>query len=211
MKHETQTLNDLTDITISSVSQYNILQYNGTNFINTKEVQNLSLISVNTTANSTNKLSVKSDSVLFDSATDDSRVKVNKATSSNTASHLFQSNYSGRAEADITGWIKFFVFSMLNSIKKVKEHIKKQLDNNTNNYNNEILKSLTPQERLVLTLFENTNIITSNDIARLFNFTQRSARNLANKLVSKNFLKIGDVSNKNRNFKLNRNFIENKE
>ena len=211
MKHETQTLNDLTDITISLVSQYNILQYNGTNFINTKEVQNLSLISVNTTANSTNKLSVKSDSVLFDSATDDSRVKVNKATSSNTASYLFQSNYSGRAEADITGWIKFFVFSMLNSIKKVKEHIKKQLDNNTNNYNNEILKSLTPQERLVLTLFENTNIITSNDIARLFNFTQRSARNLANKLVSKNFLKIGDVSNKNRNFKLNRNFIENKE
>ena len=100
---------------------------------------------------------------------------------------------------------------MLNSIKKVKEHIKKQLDNNTNNYNNEILKSLTPQERLVLTLFENINIITSNDIARLFNFTQRSARNLANKLVSKNFLKIGDVSNKNRNFKLNRNFIENKE
>ena len=98
-----QTLNDLTDITISSVSQYDILQYNRTNFVNTKEVQNLSLIGVNTTANSTSKLSVKSDSVLFDSATDDSRVKVNKTTSSNTASPLFQSNYSGRAEADITG------------------------------------------------------------------------------------------------------------
>lgn len=96
-------LNDLTDIVITSVSQYDILQHNGTNFVNTKEVQNLSLVGVNTTANSTNKLSVKSDAVLFDNATDDSRIKVNKATSTDTASHLFQTNYSGRAEFGLIG------------------------------------------------------------------------------------------------------------
>ena len=39
-----QTLNDLTDITISSVSQYDILQYNRTNFVNTKEVQTYHLL-----------------------------------------------------------------------------------------------------------------------------------------------------------------------
>jgi len=98
-----QNLNNLTDVTISSASQYDILQHNGTNFVNTKEIQNLSLVGVNTTANSTNKLSVKSDSVLFDNATDDSRVKVNKATSNDTASHLFQTNYSGRAEFGLVG------------------------------------------------------------------------------------------------------------
>ena len=99
----TQNLNGLSDVAISSASQYDILQHNGTNFVNTKEVQNLSLVGVNTTANSTNKLSVKSDSVLFDNTTDDSRVKVNKATSTDTASHLFQSNYSGRAEFGLIG------------------------------------------------------------------------------------------------------------
>ena len=98
-----QNLNGLSDVSVSSASQYDVLQHNGTKFVNTKEVQNLSLVGVNTTANSTNKLSVKSDSVLFDSATDDSRVKVNKAKSSNTASHLFQSNYSGRAEFGLIG------------------------------------------------------------------------------------------------------------
>lgn len=93
-----QNLNSLTDVAISSASQYDILQHNGTNFVNTKEIQNLSLVGVNTTADSTNKLSVKSDSVLFDNATDDSRVKVNKSSSGDTASHLFQTNYGGRAE-----------------------------------------------------------------------------------------------------------------
>lgn len=98
-----QNLNSLNDVAISSASQYDILQHNGTNFVNTKEIQNLSLVGVNTTANSTNKLSVKSDSVLFDNATDDSRVKVNKSTSTDTASHLFQTNYSGRAEFGLIG------------------------------------------------------------------------------------------------------------
>lgn len=93
-----QNLNSLTDVAISSASQYDLLQHNGTNFVNTKEIQNLSLVGVNTTADSTNKLSVKSDSVLFDNATDDSRVKVNKSSSGDTASHLFQTNYGGRAE-----------------------------------------------------------------------------------------------------------------
>ena len=98
-----QDLNSLNDVAISSVSQYDILQHNGTNFVNTKEIQNLSLVGVNTTANSTNKLSVKSDSVLFDNTTNDSRVKVNKAASNDTASHLFQNNYSGRAEFGLIG------------------------------------------------------------------------------------------------------------
>lgn len=78
---------------------------------------------------------------------------------------------------------------------------------NSNYDKNKILRLLTPQERLVLTLFENTDIITSNDIAKLFNFTQRSARNLANKLVNKEFLEIENISNKNRSFRLNNRFV----
>lgn len=117
--------------------------------------------------------------------------------------------YFGRAEADITSWIEFFVFGMLESIRKIKEHMQKQLTSNIEIYDNKILKALTPQERLVLSLFDNTDTITSNDLAKLFNFTQRSARNLAIKLVEKNFLEIGNVSNKNRNFRLNKKFIKN--
>lgn len=114
--------------------------------------------------------------------------------------------YFGRVEADITPWIEYFIFGMLDSLKKIKEHAQRQLNGNLND-KSKILRSLTPQERRVLTLFENTDIITSNDIAKLFNFTQRSARNLTNKLVNKEFLEIENISNKNRSYRLNKKFI----
>ena len=63
---------------------------------------------VNTTADETNRLSVKSDAVLFshDDVTPgsgDAQVKVNKAAPGDTASHLFQTGFSGRAEFGLTG------------------------------------------------------------------------------------------------------------
>jgi len=61
---------------------------------------------VNTTTDATNRLAVKSDAVLFshDDVTPgsgDMRLTVNKAASTNIASLLFQTNWSGRAEIGI--------------------------------------------------------------------------------------------------------------
>ena len=95
---DVQELNDLLDVEITSAGKYDILQHDGTDFVNTKSLQQLTMLGINATADSNNKLSVKSDYVLFDKNTDNSRVKVNKATSTDTASHLFQTNYGGRAE-----------------------------------------------------------------------------------------------------------------
>ena len=63
---------------------------------------------VNTAADAVNRLSVKSDAALFshDDATPgtgDMRIKVNKDASGDTASHLFQDGFSGRAEFGLIG------------------------------------------------------------------------------------------------------------
>ena len=116
--------------------------------------------------------------------------------------------YFGRAEADITPWIEYFVFGMLSAFKNVKKHAESQIGEKDED-KTKILRSLTPQQRKVLTLFEDTDIITSNDIANLFNFTQRSARNLATKLVSEGFLEIKDKANRTRSFRLNSMLIKN--
>lgn len=100
---DVQELNDLLDVEITSAGKYDILQHDGTDFVNTKSLQQLTMLGINATADSDNKLSVKSDYVLFDKSTDNSRVKVNKATSTDTASHLFQTNYGGRAEFGLIG------------------------------------------------------------------------------------------------------------
>lgn len=68
-----------------------------------KNIQNAALLGINTTADSTNKLAVASVAILFTNIGDDCQVKINKAAAGDTASFLFQTNFSGRAEFGLTG------------------------------------------------------------------------------------------------------------
>jgi hypothetical protein len=55
-------------------------------------------VGINTVADETNRLSLKSPASLFDHAGQSHQLKINKADDSQAASLLFQSNYRGRAE-----------------------------------------------------------------------------------------------------------------
>ena len=72
-------------------------------------VQNIPHVGVNTTADSINKLSVQSEAALFsglpvsDGGSGDVRVTLSKQTSANTATLLFQDNFSGRVEIGLAG------------------------------------------------------------------------------------------------------------
>ncbi len=66
-------------------------------------LQNVPLLGVNTTADATNKLAVKSSALLFDNVGAGMQAKLNKHAASDTASLLYQTNYSGRAELGLTG------------------------------------------------------------------------------------------------------------
>lgn len=66
-------------------------------------VNPVDMVGINTTADATNRLSLKTEASLFDHDGDDHRMKVNKASAGDTASLLFQTGYSGRAELGITG------------------------------------------------------------------------------------------------------------
>ncbi len=96
-------LNELSDVAISSIAKYNILQHDGEKFTNTSNIQGISMLGVNATADETNKLSVKSEVILFDNIGSGAQVKVNKAASTDVATHLFQTAYSGRAEFGLAG------------------------------------------------------------------------------------------------------------
>ena len=66
-------------------------------------LQNLSLLGVNTSADTGNRLAVASPAVLFNHAGGDQRVKVNKQAAGDTASLLYQTDFSGRAEMGLAG------------------------------------------------------------------------------------------------------------
>ena len=82
-----------------------ILAYDGSGWVDTLSlgVNPASMVGVNTTADATNRLAVKSPAVLFDNLGAGQQVKVNKAAAGDTASVLFQTGYSGRAEFGLTG------------------------------------------------------------------------------------------------------------
>lgn len=60
-------------------------------------------LGINTAADDTNRLAVASDAVLFTHDGAGHQLKINKASASDTASLLFQSNWQGRAEMGLAG------------------------------------------------------------------------------------------------------------
>lgn len=81
-----------------------LLVYSGTAWVPYPgEIQNTPLFGVNATADIVNRLSVSSPAILFNHEGNGVQVKVSKAGVADTASFLFQNNFSGRAEIGLTG------------------------------------------------------------------------------------------------------------
>lgn len=96
-------LSQLDDVSLNSISQDDILKFSNGVFTNSKELNNLTGLGINCECDNDNKLAIKSNYVLFDNNGGDSKIKANKSTTTQTASHLFQDNYSGRAEFGLIG------------------------------------------------------------------------------------------------------------
>ncbi|WP_421704857.1 DUF2793 domain-containing protein [Aliiroseovarius sp.] len=67
------------------------------------DLQNLDHVGINTTADATNRLAVSAPNTLLTHEGNGHQVKVNKAADTDTASLLFQTNWSGRAEMGTVG------------------------------------------------------------------------------------------------------------
>ena len=107
--------------------------------------------------------------------------------------------YMGRSEADITKWVEYFIAGMARSFEKVEKHSLKASENSEID-KSEFLRKLDPKQRKVLALFEQQEVITSNDLALFFNFAPRTARQLAQKWSEEGFLKPIDISKKGRKY-----------
>lgn len=78
--------------------------YDGSNWVASGvSFNNLPGVGVNATADTTNRLSVSADATLLNNAGSGHQLKLNKATSGDTASLLYQSGFSGRAEMGLAG------------------------------------------------------------------------------------------------------------
>lgn len=108
--------------------------------------------------------------------------------------------YMGRAEADITPWIEFFISGMLHSFQSVQKHLCAEELPKEETLN---IQALDTRQKQALVLFEKSDFITAKDVEDLFHFAGRTARQLLQKWVKQGFIVISDPSKKNRKYKLN--------
>ncbi len=83
-----------------------LLIYNGTTWQGSgvpSQLQNLQLLGVNASADTTNKFAVSSSATLFNHAGNGHQIKLNKNAAADTASILLQTGFSGRAEIGTIG------------------------------------------------------------------------------------------------------------
>ncbi len=77
--------------------------FDGAAWLLSNNVGTPDLLGVNTDADTTNRLSVSSEAVLFAAETNDMRTILSKSSAADTASFLFQNNFQGRAEFGLIG------------------------------------------------------------------------------------------------------------
>jgi len=81
-----------------------LLAWNGSDWLPTFGLDGqVPMLGINATPDGTNRLAVASDAVLFSHASDSVQVKLNKHSSSDTASLVFQTDFSARAELGTAG------------------------------------------------------------------------------------------------------------
>jgi Fic family protein len=109
--------------------------------------------------------------------------------------------YMGRAEADITKWVQYFIEGMAVSFENVLKRMSEaqaqgSIDQSV------LIRKLDPRQRRALELFQQFETITSRQVGELFGFKPRTSAAICASWVERGFLVIVDPSNKGRKYGL---------
>jgi Fic family protein len=114
------------------------------------------------------------------------------------ASHNY---YDGRADADVTTFLAYFILGMADSFASVRSRAE-DAERGGAPDQTASLRDLDARQRRALALFLRTTTITSRDVAAFFNMSARPAAALCAKWVETGFLEIADPSKKARRYRL---------
>jgi Fic family protein len=109
--------------------------------------------------------------------------------------------YLGRAKADITRWVAYFIDGMAEAFEKVREQARRESQRGGRDQANR-LRELDAKQRKALGLFRKSREITAKEVARMFRYQPRTATELCQKWVQSGFLVMSDPAKKSRKYRL---------
>ncbi len=119
--------------------------------------------------------------------------------------HPHHNYYEGRSEADLTGWVEYFVVLLAGVFQAAKDEAL-ALATQGVVQEPELLRKLDRRARMILPLFARQDEITNADIARTLGLSDRMARVLCQAWVKKGWLLLANASNRSRAYKLSKTY-----
>lgn len=107
--------------------------------------------------------------------------------------------YLGRAEADITPWVAYFIEGMALSFERV---IRQMEGSKGDKDKADLLRQLDPKQRKAIELFKEYATITSSQIGKFYGFKPSTSSKLCKEWAEEGFLKMTDPSKKGRKYQL---------
>lgn len=109
--------------------------------------------------------------------------------------------YMGRTEADLTGWVDYFVSTLSTVFTAAKEEAQRYADQGMPAEPEE-LRKLDHRARVVVALFASREVIRASDVALALGLSDRMARVLMQQWVNDGWLVVADLSRRGRSYLL---------
>jgi cell filamentation protein, protein adenylyltransferase len=116
--------------------------------------------------------------------------------------HPHHNYYEGRAEADLTAWLEYFLSTLADVLMAAKNEAVSYAHEQRPPLEPEALRRLDPRAKTVLALFTRTERITSADVARALGLSDRTARLLLRGWVEAGWIEVSDPSRRARAYRL---------
>ncbi|KJJ84933.1 Fic family protein [Candidatus Omnitrophus magneticus] len=117
------------------------------------------------------------------------------------AVHKHHNYYEGRASADLTAWIKYFMALLSKVFTQAKDEAVKRVKKFVPREPKE-LRQLDRRARVVFSLFSKKDKIVSSDVAQVLGLSNRMVRVLLKKWVNDGWLIVLDTANRSRTYSL---------
>jgi len=115
--------------------------------------------------------------------------------------HPDHNYYEGRAFADVTSWLKYFVKGMAFVFETVASEVRSR-SLKPDEKSDQALQKLDRRARIALGLFSRQETITANDVAHILGLSVRQTRDLLVEWVESGWLEVSDTARKSRRYHL---------
>ncbi len=115
--------------------------------------------------------------------------------------HPHHNYYEGRADADLTPWLGYFLRGMATVFESVASEVSSKVHREDETIVM-LQKRLDRRARMVLSLFARQSEITTNDVSKFLDLSARQVRDILSEWVSQGWLEVSDPARKTRRYRL---------